>query len=66
MKEFKYVACARPSCQCPELEVYKNIEGEYSVSISDDFGGVAIMTPDEFALICTKFMAVYNTGAYDV
>lgn len=64
MEEFEYTACQPPLCKCPTLEVYKDIDGKTTVSITDDYAGCVIMEPDEMALICRKFLSVYDTGEY--
>ena len=59
MNEFKYLACARPSCQCPQIETYRTVDGEVRVMISDDFGGVISVSVEEMRLLATKFLDEY-------
>jgi hypothetical protein len=61
-KTFSYFACKCAPPGCPELEIFENIDGEYRVTIVDDFGGCINISLSEMAMLASKYLDVWNTG----
>ncbi|MDY0197625.1 MAG: hypothetical protein RBR68_07405 [Tenuifilaceae bacterium] len=54
--------CSPPICKCPILEIEENIDGNKMLLLSDDFGGVAQMTPIQFYELAKQFIEDYDNG----
>jgi hypothetical protein len=53
MNVFK--ACSPPSCSCPELELYQDIDGQDMAAVTDDLNRTAIMTEKEWDMLVTQY-----------
>lgn len=62
--KWSYVACARPSCSCPEIETYTTVDGETRLMINDDFNSSISISIDEMRLLSENFLKAYEEGKF--
>ena len=61
-KKYEIKACKCAPSLCPILEIEENIDGDKMLLLSDDFGGVAQMTPIQFYELAKQFIEDYDNG----
>ena len=62
MKNYKLKMCKCAPSLCPQISIEENIDGNKMLLLSDDFGGVAQMTPIQFYELAKQFIEDYDNG----